>query len=142
MNRKTRIKKLTIKGFRGATKKACLDLEDENKNIVLFGNNGDGKTTFSDAIEWFFRDRIDYLSREGCGREDYFNRYIVIAPTAQSDAACRHDSSSSAGIVSKAIITLSSSSASRNISGHVSAHIPHLMHIPLSICTFILSPAC
>jgi len=76
MNSKTRIKKLTIEGFRGAKKKACLDLEDENKNVVLFGNNGDGKTTFSDAIEWFFTDRIDYLSREGCGREDYFNRYI------------------------------------------------------------------
>lgn len=76
MNSKTRIKKLTIQGFRGAKKKAYLDLEDENKNVVLFGNNGDGKTTFSDAIEWFFTDRIDYLSREGCGREDYFNRYI------------------------------------------------------------------
>ena len=76
MNSKTRIKKLTIEGFRGAKKKAYLDLEDENKNVVLFGNNGDGKTTFSDAIEWFFTDRIDYLSREGCGREDYFNRYI------------------------------------------------------------------
>jgi DNA repair exonuclease SbcCD ATPase subunit len=76
MNSKTRIKKLTVEGFRGARKKAHLDLEDENKNVVLYGNNGDGKTTFSDALEWFFTDRIDYLNREGCGREDYFNRYI------------------------------------------------------------------
>ncbi len=76
MNSKTKIKKLTIAGFRGAKKKVWLDLEGENKNVVLFGNNGDGKTTFSDALEWFFTDRIDYLSREGCGREDYFNRYI------------------------------------------------------------------
>lgn len=76
MNSKTMIKKLTVGGFRGARKKVHLDLEDENKNVVLYGNNGDGKTTFSDALEWFFTDRIDYLSREGCGREDYFNRYI------------------------------------------------------------------
>lgn len=76
MSNKIKIKKLTIAGFRGAKKKVWLDLEGDNKNIVLFGNNGDGKTTFSDALEWFFTDRIDYLSREGCGREDYFNRYI------------------------------------------------------------------
>lgn len=76
MSSKTKIKKLSIAGFRGAKKKAWLDLEGDNKNIVLFGNNGDGKTTFSDALEWFFTDKIDYLSREGCGREDYFNRYI------------------------------------------------------------------
>jgi len=53
-----------------------LDLDDDCKNIVLFGSNGDGKTTFSDAIEWFFTDRIHYLQREGCGREDYFNEYM------------------------------------------------------------------
>ena len=49
MSSKTKIKKLTIAGFRGAKNKVWLDLEGENKNIVLFGNNGDGKTTFSDA---------------------------------------------------------------------------------------------
>ncbi len=76
MNSKTRVRSLTVAGFRGARKKVCLDLGDENKNVVLFANNGDGKTTFSDAMEWFFTDRIEYLSREGCGREDYFNRYM------------------------------------------------------------------
>jgi len=40
---------------------------------VLFGNNGDGKSSFCDAVEWFFTGKIDYLEREGCGREDYFN---------------------------------------------------------------------
>lgn len=73
---KTKIKKLTVEGFRGSKKKAHLDFENGKMSIVLFGNNGDGKTTFSDAVEWFYTDKIDYLSREGCGREDYFNRYI------------------------------------------------------------------
>lgn len=77
MTSKVKIRKLGISGFRGAKKTICLDCEDDIKNIVLFGSNGDGKTTFSDAIEWFFTDRINYLQREGCGREDYFNRYIA-----------------------------------------------------------------
>jgi len=76
MTNKVKIRKLLVNGFRGAKKTICLDCEDDIKNVVLFGNNGDGKTTFSDAIEWFYTDRINYLQREGCGREDYFNRYI------------------------------------------------------------------
>lgn len=51
-----------------------LDFEKDCKSIVLFGNNGDGKSSFSEAIEWYFTDRIDYLGREGCGRADYFNK--------------------------------------------------------------------
>lgn len=77
MNSKVRLRKLIVKGFRGARKEIWLKFEDDNKNIVLFGNNGDGKSSFSDAIEWFFTDKIDYLQREGCGRDDYFNRYML-----------------------------------------------------------------
>lgn len=76
MNSKVKLKKLILKGFRGDRKGIWLNFEDDNKSIVLFGNNGDGKSSFSDAIEWFFTDKIDYLQREGCGRDDYFNRYM------------------------------------------------------------------
>jgi len=76
MNSRARIAVITVEGFRGSRKRVPLDLDDDCKNIVLFGSNGDGKTTFSDAIEWFFTDRIHYLQREGCGREDYFNEYM------------------------------------------------------------------
>ena len=75
---KVRISNISINGFRGANKEICFDCESNGKNLVLFGYNGDGKTTISDAIEWFFTDRIHYLQREGCGREDYFNKYIPI----------------------------------------------------------------
>jgi DNA repair exonuclease SbcCD ATPase subunit len=76
MNNKVKLKKLILKGFRGDRKGIWLNFEDDNKSIVLFGNNGDGKSSFSDAIEWFFTDKIDYLQREGCGRDDYFNIYM------------------------------------------------------------------
>lgn len=76
MNNKIKVVKLTLNGFRGARKKVYLDCDKKLNSIVLFGNNGDGKTSFSDAIEWFFTDKIQYLQREGCGKEDYFNKYI------------------------------------------------------------------
>lgn len=73
MEQKVKLKKLCGEGFRGILKKIWLDFEGDCKSLVLFGNNGDGKSTFSDAMEWFFTDKIEYLVREGCGREDYFN---------------------------------------------------------------------
>jgi len=76
MNNKVKLIKLIINGFRGARKEIWLNFEDDSKSLVLFGNNGDGKSSISDAIEWFFTDGIDYLQREGCGRDDYFNIYM------------------------------------------------------------------
>jgi hypothetical protein len=40
---------------------------------VLYASNGDGKSCFSDALEWFYTDSIEHLRREGCTRTDYFN---------------------------------------------------------------------
>lgn len=73
MKQKVKLKKLGGEGFRGILKRVWLDFEDDCKNLVLFGSNGDGKSSFSDALEWFFTDSIEYLQREGCGREDYSN---------------------------------------------------------------------
>jgi hypothetical protein len=73
MEQKVKLKKLCGEGFRGILKEVWLDFEGDCKSLVLFGNNGDGKSSFSDAMEWFFTDKIDHLGKEGCGREDYFN---------------------------------------------------------------------
>jgi len=69
-----KLSKLVVEGFRGILEPTPLDFEKDSKSIVLFGNNGDGKSSFSEAIEWYFTDRIGYLGREGCGRLDYFNK--------------------------------------------------------------------
>ncbi len=73
MNKRVKLKKLSGQSFRGIRKRVWLDFGDDCKNLILFGNNGDGKSSFSDALEWFFTDKIEHLKREGCGREDYFN---------------------------------------------------------------------
>lgn len=91
MNDKVKLKKLIVKGFRGSRKEIWLDFELSNKNLVLFGNNGDGKSSFSDAIEWFSTDKIDYLQREGCGREDYFNWYMPLEDDATVEINFNND---------------------------------------------------
>ncbi|TKJ43716.1 hypothetical protein CEE36_03250 [candidate division TA06 bacterium B3_TA06] len=73
---KVSLKRLTIEGFRGILKPVVLEFPNNAPNLVLYGNNGDGKSSFTDAIEWFFTDEIEDLRKEGCGREDYFNKAL------------------------------------------------------------------
>jgi len=68
-----RVDKLTLEAFRGVRQTACLDFEGGKASIALFGNNGDGKSCFADAVEWVLTDDLELFSREGCGREDFFH---------------------------------------------------------------------
>ncbi|MFD2588166.1 AAA family ATPase [Croceitalea marina] len=56
----TRINNITIKGIRGA--KDSLELPLNGKSILLYGDNGTGKSSISDSIEWFYTNRISHLS--------------------------------------------------------------------------------
>lgn len=62
----TKIKSFDIKGLRGI--KSNLPLNIDGKSILLYGDNGTGKSSISDAFEWFFYDRIEHLSSEEIGR--------------------------------------------------------------------------
>lgn len=53
-----KIKNLEIKRFRGIVEN---DLPFEGKSIVLFGENGHGKSSFVDALEFFFTGSVSYL---------------------------------------------------------------------------------
>lgn len=57
---KTKINNITIKGIRGA--KDSLELPLKGKSIVLYGDNGTGKSSISDALEWFYTNRVSHLS--------------------------------------------------------------------------------
>src|SRR5437667_2750158 len=61
--------KIIVSGFRGARYPLTIDLEKSCKSIAIFGENAGGKSTITDAIEWFFRDRVRHLWREEC-KED------------------------------------------------------------------------
>jgi chromosome segregation ATPase len=55
-----KINNITIKGIRGA--KNSFELPLNGKSILLYGDNGTGKSSISDSIEWFYTDKVSHLS--------------------------------------------------------------------------------
>jgi len=61
-----KLKELSIKGLRGV--KTDLIIPFEEKSMVLYGDNGSGKSSIADALEWFYHNKIDHLSGTEIGR--------------------------------------------------------------------------
>lgn len=55
-----KINNLRLKGFRGVRKELNIPLD--GKSIVFYGDNGTGKSSITDSIEWFFYNKIEHLS--------------------------------------------------------------------------------
>lgn len=55
-----KIKSILLNGVRGVKESLQLDLEE--KSILLYGDNGSGKSSISDSIEWFYTDKVSHLS--------------------------------------------------------------------------------
>ncbi|MCK9236003.1 MAG: hypothetical protein M0Q41_12390 [Bacteroidales bacterium] len=56
----TKIKSISIAGIRGIKDSVSLPLNE--KSVLLYGDNGTGKSSISDAIEWFYTDKVSHLS--------------------------------------------------------------------------------
>jgi len=63
-----KIKNIGIKGLRGVRESINLSL-NSSQSILLYGDNGSGKSSITDAIEWFFYDQIEHLSKGEIGRK-------------------------------------------------------------------------
>lgn len=61
-----KIKNLSINGLRGIKQEINLPLD--GKSILLYGENGSGKSSISDALEWFYYNKIEHLSGLEIGR--------------------------------------------------------------------------
>ncbi len=55
-----KIKNISIKGIRGAKNQINIPLN--GKSILLYGDNGSGKSSISDSIEWFYSEKVSHLS--------------------------------------------------------------------------------
>lgn len=63
-----KINRIELSWFRGASEKATLDTG--SKSVVVYGANGSGKSTFSDAIEFLVcGGKINHLSHEYSGKK-------------------------------------------------------------------------
>jgi len=63
-----KIKNIEIKGIRGIRESINLSL-NSSQSILLYGDNGSGKSSITDAIEWFYYDQIEHLSKGEIGRK-------------------------------------------------------------------------
>jgi len=63
-----KIKEIQISGIRGIKENLDVTL-DSSKSILIYGDNGSGKSSITDAIEWFYSDRVEHLSSEEIGRK-------------------------------------------------------------------------
>ena len=69
----TLVKKLVISGFRGIPGKLELDFygKGDPESMILYGRNGTGKSSISDAWEWLTSGKIEHLAREGAMESSY-----------------------------------------------------------------------
>jgi energy-coupling factor transporter ATP-binding protein EcfA2 len=59
-----RVQRLVMHAFRGVPGEMTVDF-GKGDSIVVYGDNGTGKSTVADALEWYFTGGIELLSHEG-----------------------------------------------------------------------------
>lgn len=75
-----KIKNINISGIRGVKGNIVLPLD--GKSIVVYGDNGTGKSSISDAIEWFYKNRVEHLSS---------NSEIDLKDALRNASLCQND---------------------------------------------------
>lgn len=66
------IRKITISGFRGVLHPLELPFATTpNSPTIIYGRNGTGKSSITDAWEWFHSGKIGHLKREGAEEASY-----------------------------------------------------------------------
>jgi DNA repair exonuclease SbcCD ATPase subunit len=59
-----KVQRLVMNAFRGVPGEMTVDF-GKGDSIVVYGDNGTGKSTIADALEWYFTGGIELLSHEG-----------------------------------------------------------------------------
>ena len=65
------IEKLTLEGFRGATNPISIDFDPSKSAALIFGENGTGKSTIIDAIDFACNKEIGSLSERSSTRASH-----------------------------------------------------------------------
>jgi len=70
------VRKITIEGFRGILSRLELEFVrgGSARSMILYGGNGTGKSSVTDAWEWFFTENIQHLRKEGASHAAFCHR--------------------------------------------------------------------
>jgi len=78
----TKINKISLKGIRGVQE--TMELTLSQKSILLYGENGSGKSSISDALEWFLNDRVNHLSGSEIDLKEALRNSLIPESTVSS----------------------------------------------------------
>ncbi|CAN1724750.1 AAA family ATPase [Hyphomicrobium sp. 1Nfss2.1] len=84
----TKLRRIQISAFRGARFPLTVDFGSKTRSLAVFGENASGKSTITDAIEWFIQDQVGHLWREDCKQEALRH---VLAGTNDATVELRFD---------------------------------------------------
>ena len=62
-----KLTKIELGGFRGVKERLEITFPSA-RSLLLYGENGGGKSSITDGVEWFYYDRVDHLSSQEIGR--------------------------------------------------------------------------
>ncbi|MDR2427683.1 MAG: hypothetical protein LBD19_01875 [Endomicrobium sp.] len=82
-----KIEHLTISGIRGI--QTPINIPLNKKSILLYGENGSGKSSITDAIEWLYKDKVEHLSIEGVDHKEAL-RNLHIGNDVNSEISIRY----------------------------------------------------
>lgn len=70
------IERIIIGGFRGILAPLPLEFVRDRtpRSMVIYGRNGTGKSSITDAWEWLHTEKIEHLAREGARQSSYAHR--------------------------------------------------------------------
>ncbi len=73
---------ICVAGFRGILSEFDISLVKGStaRSVILYGGNGTGKSSLTDALEWFQTGNIERLRREDAGPRSYPNRAVDFDP--------------------------------------------------------------
>lgn len=91
---KVRLKSLTISAFRGSPDPFTLTFETDRQLTIIYGENGSGKTTICDALEFLAKGKVGSLDDRGMGGG--LEKFYPFAGKSAADLAIRLETSSGA----------------------------------------------
>lgn len=68
-----RIKELRIQNFKAFQKEEVFDFGKKGKNVLVYGNNGSGKSSFF----WALYTLLQSSTKEDTGIKKYFEKYVA-----------------------------------------------------------------